>query len=332
MDIDALKELPITRASTEITELVTSIIRNQREQPRYDYAINEQVEIDRIIYEAYGLNEADIREVEDWFARRYPTLAQAQRRAIAAQQGKKEEDLIVRPLLHLYCDESRHLRHDGAPFMLLGLVSCPANKVRSYHLELRALCREHGLTDDYEMKWTHVRPGKLPFYQAVLAWFLSKEDVNFRALLLPDKAKVFDRLPEDSQDLAYYRLYSQLLRNTMNPEGSYRVFLDKKDTRGGEKVRELENLMRRHTDDSDGKTVLGLQQMQSHEARLLQLADVLLGAIGAAHSDASLPPAKQQLVTQLADAIGCPLSWDTAAFSRKFSTSTYRDFDSLVTT
>src|SRR5690606_29966837 len=169
-----------------------------------DYASNEQLEIDRLVYAAYGLNEGDIREVEDWYARRYPKLAQAQRRALAAKQGKTEEQLLARPVLHLYCDESRHLPHDREPFMLLGLVSCPADKVRVYHLELRALCREHGLTDDYEMKWTHVRPGKLPFYQAVLAWFLAKDDVTFRALLLPDKVKVFERLPEDSQDLAYY--------------------------------------------------------------------------------------------------------------------------------
>lgn len=334
--VDEFKELPVVIADDSIVQLLaqltTSIIAQQKRIPRYDYASNEQVEIDRLVYAAYGLNEADIREVEDWYARRYPKLAAAQRRALAAKQGKTEEQLAARPVLHLYCDESRHLPHDREPFMLLGLVSCPADKVRAYHLELRALSREHGLTDDYEMKWTHVRPGKLPFYQAVLAWFLAKEDVAFRALLLPDKAQVFERLPDDSQDMAYYRLYSQLLRAAMEPEASYRAFLDQKDTRGGEKVRELENLMRHHTDDSDGNTVLGLQQIQSHETRLLQLADVLLGAVGAAHRAAPLSTAKQSLVTQLVDGIGCPLNWDTAAFSRKLATATYRDFDSLVTT
>lgn len=333
--VEGLKPIPIpsvNRSSDSLRAQAKAIVEKQRSNPRYDYASNEQVEIDRLVYAAYGLNEADIREVEDWYTRRYPKLATAQRRALAAKQGRSEASLQVRPVLHLYCDESRHLPHDRESFMLLGLVRCPADKVRAYHIELRALCREHDLTDDYEMKWTHVRPGKLPFYQAVLAWFLAKDDVCFRALLLPDKAQVFERLPDDSQDFAYYRLYSQLLRATMEPEASYRAFLDQKDTRGGEKVRELENLMRRHTDDSDGKTVLGLQQIQSHETRLLQLADVLLGAVGAAHRSAPLSPAKQTLVTQLVDGIGCPLNWDTAAFSRKLATTTYRDFDSLVTT
>lgn len=330
--VDDIKEVPVPSHVEGVAEQVRRVLRQQASNPRYDYASNEQLEIDRLVYAAYGLNEADIREVEDWYARRYPKLAQAQRRALAAKQGKTEEQLTARPVLHLYCDESRHLPHDREPFMLIGLVSCPADKVRAYHLELRALCREHGLTDDYEMKWTHVRPGKLPFYQAVLAWFIAKEDVAFRALLLPDKAKVFERLPDDSQDMAYYRLYSQLLRAAMEPECSYRAFLDQKDTRGGEKVRELENLMRLHTADGAEKTVLGLQQMQSHEARLLQLADLLLGAVGAAHGDAPLSAAKQKLITQLVDGIGCPLKWDTGQFSRKLAVATYRDFDALVTT
>ena len=330
---DNIRELIIPALiPQDVADRVKEILAKQQSNSSYDYASNEQLEIDRLVYAAYGLNEADIREVEDWYARRYPKLAQVQRRALAAKQGQTEEQLLARPVLHLYCDESRHLPHDREPFMLHGLVSCPADKVRAYHLELRALSREHGLTDDYEMKWTHVRPGKLPFYQAVLAWFLAKEDVAFRALLLPDKAQVFERLPEDSQDMAYYRLYSQLLRSAMEPEASYRAFLDQKDTRGGKKVSELEKLMRLHTADGEEKTVLGIQQMQSKEARLLQLADVLMGAVGAAHRDAPLPPTKQTLLTQLEDSIGCPLSWDTAAFSQKFSTVTYRDFDSLVTT
>jgi len=79
MDVDALKELPIPKQDQDLELLVMSIFRNQKSDPRYDYASNEQLEIDRLVYEAYGLNEDDIREVENWYARRYPALATAQR-------------------------------------------------------------------------------------------------------------------------------------------------------------------------------------------------------------------------------------------------------------
>ena len=78
--VDELKEIIIPVNGLEvISELVKNIVRKQKSDFRYNYAINEQLEIDRIVYEAYGLNDDDIREVENWYARRYPSLAAAQR-------------------------------------------------------------------------------------------------------------------------------------------------------------------------------------------------------------------------------------------------------------
>ena len=318
------------RTEEEIGNLVDRILESQKQNPTYDYASNEQLEIDRLVYEAYGLNEADIKEVEEWYARRYPKLAEAQKRNLAAKRGQTVEQMAPPTVVHLYCDESRHLPHDREPFMLLGLVTCPAERVRACHLELRDLARQHGLTDDYEMKWTHVRPGKLKFYEAVLDWFFAQDELSFRALLLPDKHEVFQRLPEDSQDIAYYRLYAQLLLSAMQPENRYRAFIDQKDTRGGEKIAEVQNMLRLARDDADGETIQGLHQIQSHEVRLLQLADVLLGALGAARLDQPPPPPKQALISKISDTVGSPLAWDTASFSPKFAVSTYHDFDNLV--
>lgn len=314
----------------EIGQRVEEIITRQYANPSYDYASNEQLEIDRLIYESYGLNEADVREVEDWYARRYPKLARAQKERLADKRGQTVEQMAPPAVIHLYCDESRHLPHDREPFMLLGLISCPADQVRRHHLALRDLARKHGLTDDYEMKWTHVRPGKRAFYEDVLAWFFGQEDLVFRALLLPDKQAVFRRLPDDSQDVAYYRLYAQLLQAAIEPPNRYRAFLDQKDTQGGRKLSEVRAMLRLQHNDAEGETVRDLQQIQSHEARLLQLADVLLGAVGAVRSGKSLPAAKQALVTQISTAVGSPLGWDTDSFSQKFAISTYHDIDSLV--
>ena len=256
--VDELKEASIPLdLPNGIDGLVFELCKQQRQYPRYDYASNEQLEIDRLVYQAYGLNEADIREVENWYARRYPKLAQAQLKRLAAKRGVDEEQLQVRTTLHLYCDESRHLTHDHEPCMLMGLLSCPKDKVRNYHLELRDLVRTHGLTDNYEIKWTHIRPGKLDFYQEVVDWFFSKPDLIFRCLLLPSKKTVFERLPEDSQDLVYYRLYAHLLRSAFEPENRYRAFIDKKDTRGGDKIRQVKEWLRRDQDDADGKGCSG---------------------------------------------------------------------------
>jgi type I restriction-modification system DNA methylase subunit len=76
-DITAFPFLVIdekSRVAKDIITYVSDIIEKQKSTPRYDYAQNEQLEIDRLVYEAYGLNAADIAEVENWYARRYPRL------------------------------------------------------------------------------------------------------------------------------------------------------------------------------------------------------------------------------------------------------------------
>jgi hypothetical protein len=76
---DKLKEVPFVLANKEIAKQVSKftsqIIEKQKTDPRYDYQSNEQKKIDALVYEAYGLNKADINEVETWYARRYPKLA-----------------------------------------------------------------------------------------------------------------------------------------------------------------------------------------------------------------------------------------------------------------
>lgn len=73
---DPIKEIPIIVYQNEkLINLVSQIISKQKQNPRYDYMSNEQKEIDKLVYEMYGLNKDDIREVETWYARRYPKLA-----------------------------------------------------------------------------------------------------------------------------------------------------------------------------------------------------------------------------------------------------------------
>ncbi len=76
MQVDALKEIPYCIANNKhLIELVDQLIEKQKKNQNYDYMSNEQKKIDRLVYEMYGLNEDDIREVETWYARRYPKLA-----------------------------------------------------------------------------------------------------------------------------------------------------------------------------------------------------------------------------------------------------------------
>ncbi|MCK4391286.1 N-6 DNA methylase, partial [Candidatus Bipolaricaulota bacterium] len=80
---EALREIPLPFPSSaavvpRLEELVEGIVRKQKLDLRYPYYLHEQLEIDRLVYDLYGLSDNDIAEIEAWYARRYPKLAQAQ--------------------------------------------------------------------------------------------------------------------------------------------------------------------------------------------------------------------------------------------------------------
>jgi hypothetical protein len=330
--VDDIKEAPVLHCGEVLGKLVSQLISKQGRTFNYDYASNEQIEIDRIVYEAYGLNDADIREVEDWYMRRYQRLATAQRQNLAAKQGITEEQLTERTRLHLFCDESCHLPHDRAPFLLLGLTSCPADKVRAAHEQLAAIWERFNLPKHLEVKWTKVSPGRLDFYQAVLEWFFASENVTFRSLVLPDKQRLYAAIPAETRDYLYYRLYYKLLSNTIEQENRYRVFIDLKDTRGREKITHLTELLRADANDPYGKSVESLQHVHSHEIKLLQVCDLLMGAVGFARRPVAEneSPAKRKLVKFIEDRLGYPLTSDSPPGEEKCSIITWHDPDALL--
>ena len=80
-DTSAIKEIRIPRISKreqmQLEDLVSQIIRKQRDEPKYDYMTDEQVEINQLVCKIFNLNEKDVTEVENWFWRRYTKLARA---------------------------------------------------------------------------------------------------------------------------------------------------------------------------------------------------------------------------------------------------------------
>ena len=80
-----LKILPIIEKFYVLKNKVESILEKQKNNINYDYMTNEQIEIDRLVYEMYNLNDEDIEEVENWYFRRYPKLARVIEEKIRAK-------------------------------------------------------------------------------------------------------------------------------------------------------------------------------------------------------------------------------------------------------
>jgi hypothetical protein len=93
---DKLKETTIllNNQREDVVKLVKQLIDEQKSNPRYDYASHEQIDIDKLVYESYGLSPEDVEEVENWYARRYPRLSQAQKQNLR-NLGKSDDYLVL---------------------------------------------------------------------------------------------------------------------------------------------------------------------------------------------------------------------------------------------
>lgn len=180
---------------------------------------------------------------------------------------------------NVYCDESGHLPNDDQPNMVLGAIWCPLERVREMSDALRKLKKDHGLSPQMEVKWTKISPAKVDFYLALVDFFFDQADLRFRALVVPDKSKLDHEAHQQDHDTWYYKMYFSMLKAIITPDDRFRIYLDIKDTRSADKMRKLHEVLCNNIYDFDQNIIERVQTVRSHEVELLQLADLLIGAV-----------------------------------------------------
>ena len=230
----------------------------------------------------------------------------------------------VQERIHIYCDESCHLENDHMRAMVLGAVWCPASHRQSLADKIKRLKADYGLPAQFEIKWVKVSPGKLPFYQALLDLFFDEPLLHFRALVVPDKAALNHGRFAQNHDDFYYKQWYTLLNRLINPSNQYRIFLDIKDTRGQAKVRKLHDVLCNANYDFDRSVIESIELVHSHDVLLLQLADLLIGALAYVHRGLHGSPAKLALVAHLRHRSGLRLEQSSLLRADKFNLFIWR--------
>lgn len=226
---------------------------------------------------------------------------------------------------NVYCDESCHLEHDGIPVMAWGAITCPGTQTRLVAGGIRALKASYGLSPFFEAKWTKVSPGRMDFYMALVDLFLDDKRLRFRGLVVPDKGLLDHERFDQSHNDWYYKMYFTMLRPVFCPPHRYRIYLDLKDTRGGRKTRKLHEVLANSLHDFDRECVERVQQIRSHESELLQLGDILIGALTYANRNLSGNRAKYAIVARLRERFGPDALTRTSALGQsKFNVLLWR--------
>ena len=180
--------------------------------------------------------------------------------------------------------------------MVLGAVRCPLDAAPEIARRLREIKLAHGLPPHFEAKWTKVSPGKLSVYEELLHYFFEEPRLHFRALVVPDKTLLHHERFRQTHDDWYFKMYFELLKVLIRPPDSHRVYLDIKDTRSALKVAKLHEVLRTALGDHNGRIVERIQSVRSHEVYILQLTDLLIGAVSYANRRLEASAAKSKLV------------------------------------
>ena len=200
--------------------------------------------------------------------------------------------------INIYCDESCHLEHDGSPVMVLGAVWVEIHARREISDAMRRIKKDYGLAMNFEAKWVKISPAKLDFYLALIDYFFNEPHLHFRGVVANKSQLSHDRHNQD-HNTWYYKMWFVLLKHIFDPQAVYRIYLDIKDTRSQEKVAKLHDVLCNNMYDFDRKIIERVQQVRSHEAEILQVADLLIGALSYLHRGLSTSEAKKAVIEKI---------------------------------
>lgn len=215
----------------------------------------------------------------------------------------------MKKTFNFYCDESTHLKNDGMPYMMIAYVSSAYNQLKQHKEAVKRIKAKYKIKG--EIKWSNVSGGAYPFYSDLIDYFFST-DLNFRSIIV-DKSKI----NEDSEDLTYdnfyFKMYYQLIHHKVNQEYNYNLYLDIKDTRSHKKLAKLNEILQYNA------SIKNCQFIHSHESYLMQLTDLIMGAINYKLRGLNGVEAKLKLIEKIETHCNVPITQSTPKNSQKFN-------------
>jgi len=221
--------------------------------------------------------------------------------------------------INIYCDESCHLLNDNHKVMTLGALHCPITKREEVSHRLREIKKRYNIPNSTEIKWSKVSPAKALFYLDWIDYFFDDDDLGFRGVVIPDKSLLNHEHYNQTHDDWYYKMLFTLISLLLKPENKYRIYIDIKDTHSAEKAKKLHEVLCNNAFDFDQTIIERVQPIRSHETELLQLCDLIMGAIGYNYRNLASSPAKLRLVDRIKERSQLSLKFNTLPQANKLN-------------
>ena len=130
--------------------------------------------------------------------------------------------------------------------------------------------------------------------------------LRLRGHIIDKSAIDHSKVSGQTHAIWYYKMYYKMLKPVVeDPMAEFRIYVDIKDTHGYERVRELRRILCKGIRDCDETHITRVQEVHSDEVELLQLADLLLGALVYENRGELASPPKIEVLEMLKDNALC---------------------------
>ncbi|HOH97518.1 MAG TPA: DUF3800 domain-containing protein [Candidatus Cloacimonadota bacterium] len=194
-------------------------------------------------------------------------------------------------IINVYCDESCHLLSDGNNCMVLGSLFVPYEQISAISNGIKEIKSKHGMDIHNELKWVKISNNKIELYQDIIKLFLSTSGLSYRCVVVPDKSLLNHKAFNRSHEKFYYVMYYYCLRFWMHETNSYNIYFDYKEANQQPELLRLRRVLSKASKVSEDR--IKTQTIQSYESQLLQLCDLLTGAV--AYQNRGLSGSKAKL-------------------------------------
>ncbi len=219
----------------------------------------------------------------------------------------------------VYCDEAYpDLFSSSAPparYLVIGSLWLRSEDRVELKARIQSLRNTYGIGSEF--KWRKVTPSKEHFYLALAELFYSfGEQLRFRCIAVDHTQVDLVRFHQSDQELGFYKFYYQLLHHWIDDFNEYAVYCDLKTSRLPGRLATLRDCL---ANANLSSSISRVQAIDSGQSVVLQLADVLTGAVAARLNDRLRPGgAKARVVTAIEGPIGHRIA-HTVKAERKFN-------------
>lgn len=227
---------------------------------------------------------------------------------------------------NVYCDESCHLISNDSKYMLIGAVYCPKNKVKKINEYIEHLKENYNISKGIELKWNKIDKKTEKLYLDIINYFFNEDDLRFRVIII-DKTKLNHKKYSQTENDFYHKAYYNMLKYIINPENSYNIYPDIKDTNSYYYHQIMLDYLRLKISDANKKTIKKVQPIRSYESLILQVNDILIGALSYHYRKLSTNPVKLNILNEIKKLSQIELDTTSYCSNTKFNIFIWRSRD-----